>query len=162
METIVKVFKKKKKLYEKIHKRDNWQYFNDLCCEKYHAYLYVYQFIECSVGYSGDNCSVVCPSDSYGKLCSQTCDSHCISCHHIFGCNVTEETTGNTFEIKVFFFIFFHSNVNQIKNVHALKMHYVRSVTFSINKLTTLVVMKITIQTILSNSKKKSQYSFLK
>eukprot|EP00105_Crassostrea_gigas_P046499 XP_019930647.1 PREDICTED: platelet endothelial aggregation receptor 1-like [Crassostrea gigas] len=48
---------------------------------------------ECSVGYSGDNCSVVCPSDSYGKLCSQTCDSHCISCHHILGCNVTEETT---------------------------------------------------------------------
>lgn len=73
--------------------------------KKYHAYLSVYQFIECSIGYSGDNCSVVCPSDSYGKLCSQTCDSHCISCHHIFGCNVTEETTGNTFEIKVFFFI---------------------------------------------------------
>lgn len=115
METIVKVCKEKKKLREKIHKQDIWQYFNDLCCEKYHAYLYVYQFIECSVGYSGDNCSVVCPSDSYGKLCSQTCDSHCISCHHIFGCNVTEENTGNTFEINVFFFIYFHSIINQSK-----------------------------------------------
>lgn len=119
METIVKVFKKKKKaIWENTQTAvHNWQYFNDLCCEKYHAYLSVYQFIECSVGYSGDNCSVVCPSDSYGELCSQTCDSHCISCHHIFGCNVTEETTGNTFEINgFFFFIYFHSIVNQIKS----------------------------------------------
>lgn len=89
-----------------------------MCYKKYHAYLYVYQFIECSVGYSGDNCSVVCPSDSYGKLCSQTCDSHCISCHHIFGCNVTEETTGNAFEINVFFPYLFSYNRKSNQNEH--------------------------------------------
>lgn len=46
---------------------------------------------DCPVGYTGDNCSDVCPSHTYGKLCSQECT--CISCHHIFGCNVTEQTT---------------------------------------------------------------------
>lgn len=117
METTVKVFKKKKKTsYMRKYTNEIIGSFSMIyVVKKYHAYLSVYQFIECSVGCSGDNCSVVCPSDSYGKLCSQTCDRHSISCNHIFGCNVTEGTTGNAFEINVFFLIYFHTIVNQFK-----------------------------------------------
>lgn len=50
---------------------------------------------DCPVGYTGDNCSDVCPPHTYGKLCSQSCK--CTSCHHIFGCM----TTGKTFEINI-------------------------------------------------------------
>lgn len=73
METTVKVFKKKKKTsYMRKYTNEIIGSFSMIyVVKKYHAYLSVYQFIECSVGYSGDNCSVVCPSDSYGKLCSR-------------------------------------------------------------------------------------------
>lgn len=50
---------------------------------------------DCPVGYTGDNCSDVCPPHTYGQLCSQPCK--CTSCHHIFGCM----TTGKTFEINI-------------------------------------------------------------
>nr|XP_034329469.1 uncharacterized protein LOC105331273 [Crassostrea gigas] len=46
---------------------------------------------DCPVGYTGDNCSDVCPPHTYGKLCGQPCK--CTSCHHIFGCMTTEAST---------------------------------------------------------------------
>lgn len=46
---------------------------------------------DCPVGYTGDNCSDVCPPHTYGKLCSQSCK--CTTCHHIFGCMTTEAST---------------------------------------------------------------------
>lgn len=41
-------------------------------------------FIECPVGYFGENCTNICPPSYYGHMCVQKCK--CSPCHHIYGC----------------------------------------------------------------------------
>lgn len=103
METIVKVVQKKET--QNNHANTNIKYITvtiflkKLYRGKVHA-QYIMQFkccnSDCPVGYTGDNCSDVCPPHTYGKLCSQSCK--CTSCHHIFGCM----TTGKIFYINIF------------------------------------------------------------
>lgn len=54
---------------------------------------YDYQIIvECPPGYYGDYCNTLCSYPFYGSLCTQKCT--CSPCHHIYGCNSTQHTTG--------------------------------------------------------------------
>lgn len=50
-------------------------------------------FVECPIGYFGQNCSDICPWPTYGALCSKVCE--CQPCNHEDGCISTEETTGS-------------------------------------------------------------------
>ena len=50
---------------------------------------YKLTFIDCPVGYYGDNCSFSCPATKYGNGCAETCACTNASCHHIYGCNMT-------------------------------------------------------------------------
>nr|XP_022302420.1 protein draper-like [Crassostrea virginica] len=43
----------------------------------------------CSDGYTGENCSTVCPPKQYGSRCGKTCNCTDSSCHHVYGCNFT-------------------------------------------------------------------------
>lgn len=52
-----------------------------------------FHFIDCSVGFVGDNCTTSCSYPSYGALCNETCDCLKSSCHHVYGCNYISLTT---------------------------------------------------------------------
>ena len=47
-------------------------------------------FIACPAGYYGDNCSLPCPPRTYEGNCAEQCSCSSTSCHHVYGCNVTE------------------------------------------------------------------------
>ncbi|XP_052679507.1 multiple epidermal growth factor-like domains protein 10 [Crassostrea angulata] len=55
---------------------------------------------ECTVGYTGVNCSQKCVLPTYGVLCSRICN--CSYCHHGMGCISTPSFTENqpTFRTK--------------------------------------------------------------
>lgn len=76
-------------------------------------------FVECPVGYFGQNCSVICSWPNYGALCSKVCE--CQPCHHAYGCNLTKETTGSINEVtQSTFSLQIHWNINLVCiNVHA-------------------------------------------
>nr|XP_022302681.1 protein draper-like [Crassostrea virginica] len=46
---------------------------------------------ECPAGYYDVNCSVPCPPPTYGSNCAEQCSCSSISCHHVYGCNVTAD-----------------------------------------------------------------------
>ena len=52
--------------------------------------IYKEYFIECPVGYYRDNCSLPCPPTTYGIYCAEHCSCSSTSCHHVYGCTVTE------------------------------------------------------------------------
>lgn len=58
-------------------------------CFQKHTIL---QFVECTVGYTGVNCSQKCVLPTYGVLCSRICN--CSYCHHGMGCISTPSFTG--------------------------------------------------------------------
>ena len=41
--------------------------------------------IACPDGYTGENCSTLCPSKQYGSRCGKTCNCPKFSCHHPYG-----------------------------------------------------------------------------
>ncbi|XP_078341640.1 uncharacterized protein LOC111108070 isoform X2 [Crassostrea virginica] len=45
----------------------------------------------CPAGYYGVNCSFPCPPTTYGSNCAEQCSCSNTSCHHVYGCNVTED-----------------------------------------------------------------------
>ncbi|XP_078339484.1 uncharacterized protein LOC111108071 [Crassostrea virginica] len=45
---------------------------------------------ECPAGYYGVNCSFPCPPTTYGSNCAEQCSCSSTSCHHVYGCKVTE------------------------------------------------------------------------
>lgn len=55
------------------------------------------QYIDCPVGYYGDNCSEICPTPHYGLKCGKQCD--CLSCHHIYGCFSTFSIVGKIISV---------------------------------------------------------------
>lgn len=50
-------------------------------------------FVECPIGYIGDNCTFPCDQSFYGNLCSLKCE--CLKCHHIYGCLAGKSITTN-------------------------------------------------------------------
>ncbi|XP_078314889.1 uncharacterized protein LOC144619773 [Crassostrea virginica] len=42
----------------------------------------------CPPGYTGNSCSIPCPSPSYGLRCQYLCQTCSTSCHHVKGCLV--------------------------------------------------------------------------
>lgn len=50
--------------------------------------IYKKYFIECPVGYYGDNCSLHCPPLTYGNHCAEYCSCSSTLCHHVYGCNI--------------------------------------------------------------------------
>ena len=61
--------------------------YRNVCQKLFHQI--VYNFIDCPVGYYGDNCSFSCPVPTDGNGCAETCSCSNASCHHVYGCNLT-------------------------------------------------------------------------
>lgn len=72
----------------------------NLLLERYCTY-HVFLFIECPIGHFGRNCSNKCSPPNFGYLCGQECPSYCKTCHYIFGCTITTETKGKSYEFKL-------------------------------------------------------------
>lgn len=131
LETIVQVIKKQRVSHVNTLKKITLIVYKEILLWKIYlniSSLKIMYFIDCPIGYFGKNCSEKCSPPGYGELCSQTCD--CVSCHHIFGCNETEVTTGKNIEIKILIyyilccFILFKCKQNQTK------FHLIRCVHF--------------------------------
>ena len=61
--------------------------YRNVCQKLFHQILY--NFIDCPVGYYGDNCSFSCPAPTDGNGCAETCSCSNASCHQVYGCNLT-------------------------------------------------------------------------
>lgn len=57
--------------------------------------------VECEVGYTGTNCSLPCPFNSYGKGCQKLCKCTKEACNFITGCGKIE--FGNCLTLFTFF-----------------------------------------------------------
>lgn len=50
-----------------------------------------YLFSACKVGYYGLNCEDKCPSPYFGQRCKSECNCTENSCHHVYGCELSQE-----------------------------------------------------------------------
>ena len=59
--------------------------------------IYIDYFVDCSVGYYGQNCSLQCPFNTYGKQCQMFCECPEDSCNFAAGCQKNEK--GNQLKV---------------------------------------------------------------
>ncbi|XP_034339481.2 uncharacterized protein [Magallana gigas] len=55
---------------------------------------------ECPYGSFGINCKSSCPTGYYGRLCRSICECNVSECHHVTGCETTNDTNSGTISIK--------------------------------------------------------------
>nr|XP_034339482.1 uncharacterized protein LOC105346374 isoform X2 [Crassostrea gigas] len=55
---------------------------------------------ECPYGTFGINCKLSCPSGYYGRLCRSLCECNATECHHVTGCETTNDTSSGRMSIK--------------------------------------------------------------
>eukprot|EP00105_Crassostrea_gigas_P045993 XP_019930141.1 PREDICTED: uncharacterized protein LOC105346374 [Crassostrea gigas] len=78
-------------------------------CTKSHPYPCCYNqqlnddnntCIECPYGSFGINCKSSCSTGYYGRLCRSICECNVSECHHVTGCETTNDTNSGTISIK--------------------------------------------------------------
>ncbi|XP_062591594.1 uncharacterized protein LOC134253102 [Saccostrea cucullata] len=65
------------------------------CCEGYTFDFQTNSCKECNIGFFGPNCSMKCPSRTYGRQCQEICSCQ-EPCHHVYGCGLSGVTTTRT------------------------------------------------------------------
>lgn len=70
-------------------------------CSSFHIIVSVkYKIAACLPGYHGENCSSVCPPDTYGHVCENNCNN-CSTCHHVYGCDWMFTREGKIYTIQI-------------------------------------------------------------
>ena len=60
--------------------------------------MYLFDFLECTVGSWGDNCSNVCPYPFFGDRCGSKCECNETMCHERKGCLNPGKNFSSNFE----------------------------------------------------------------